>query len=317
MSDSKILYNVWIQFEPGVMSFFSVFDASVAGAVIESAAGSYYKDYVTTALLPALGMTRSVFMDDQVKADPDLAFGEKALIPTMTTNALYRPIAGLYLSITDAARLAEFLLNGNTAVMSDSTRQELVKPRMPGSPAPEASGLAYTHAMGMEGIYDWLKQQQLPYAVHSDDYIILGEGYASEMVLIPSRGFALITLSNATAGLVTTSTKQAVLRTILSLDDVAPFPYGNWEPEYEKYEGTYERPSYATPVVVSQIDGGLHLTKPSSVDCTPGYAQTFLCKPPFQESVWFVRIDGGPAEYLATSKWVARRSDAADAGADQ
>lgn len=209
---------------PGRRGRYSNFGYLVLGAVIESASGQSYEDYVVTNILEPLGMDLTGFtITDRMR--PHLASGCHPLVDLQTVflpalgdlDAYVRAVddgriwlepfyldanafGGVMGSVADAARLLRALLNegtleGKTILEPETTRLMLHEHRVRAGPSTVAP--AYYRRAGMEhGLGFWV----FP-ARHGERYEHTGAGlgFATIFRLYPEEELAIAVLANGTS----------------------------------------------------------------------------------------------------------------------
>ena len=121
--------------EPGTLCSYSAFGLALAAYVVECAADVPYAEYVQENILAPLGMSATVLDPDGENANIKMAMGHVALDERSFAVAKRqgRSYAGLYpasgalSTAADLSALLSFLLNGNEAVLSDTSRQIILQ----------------------------------------------------------------------------------------------------------------------------------------------------------------------------------------------
>lgn len=230
-------------FDPGTGFSYSNAAFSIAGGLVAELAGAPFDEVVRRRILKPLGMQRSCFTANRAihesVALPHLVRPGKD--PVVLRNGWQRgwempptdwAPAGLASSVRDQLAWCRFNLGDGCA--PDGTR--LVS----------AAGLARLHAPVVRqdaattvGL-DWFRWTID--GLEAIGHVGLTTGYCSDLVLLPARGFGLVTLVNATTGAgVFRAVRRRILGEVLGLDDRDPVPLG---PPLDAsalaaYEGTF------------------------------------------------------------------------------
>jgi CubicO group peptidase (beta-lactamase class C family) len=231
-------------FDPGEGFSYSNAAFSVAGAVVAALAGAPFDDVVRQRILKPLGMQRSCFTADR-------AIHESVALPhwvspgrppTVLRSGWQRgwelpatdwPPAGLASSVRDQLAWCRFNLGDGAA--PDCTR--LVSAAGLGRLHAPAARQDAANTVGL-GWFQWSID-----GVDALGHVGLTIGYCSELVLLPSHRFALVTLTNATSGAaVFRAVRRRVVGELLGLDDPDPVPLAP-PPDpvaLAAYEGTFD-----------------------------------------------------------------------------
>lgn len=127
----SVIPQIRLTTEPGVRFTYSNLSYALLGLACSRAAGIAYHDYVRREILEPLGMTRSGF-GPTLEPIESLARGHdltEGVDDTATAEKEHRgrgyglPAGGLYASVEDLARFAQFCLEGNSNVLTEATRE--------------------------------------------------------------------------------------------------------------------------------------------------------------------------------------------------
>lgn len=119
--------------EPGVMWNYSNANYSVAGMAVEQAAGMPYRAVVQQRVFDPLGMDRSTFDVDAVEADGNYAwgvYGQDLFGASDYDNGWGRPAGFAWSTAEDLGQLARLVLQGDEAVLSEASHQQLLTPEV-------------------------------------------------------------------------------------------------------------------------------------------------------------------------------------------
>ncbi len=121
--------EVLLHAPPGVFWNDSNPNFNLAGLVAERASGIPYRDYMTTSVFGAAGMTRSTFDPDEVMADGNYTFGhllyaggtELIYPPDDYDNWVYQPAGYAFSTAGDLVRFALTLIDGGGSMLSPAS----------------------------------------------------------------------------------------------------------------------------------------------------------------------------------------------------
>jgi beta-lactamase class C len=119
--DPAFLETVPLMVAPGTFYNYSNTNFSLAGLLVERAAGLPYREAMRRRVFKPLGMKRTVFLPSEVMADNDFAYGifnGEVIAPDAFDDAVLRPAGTAWGSVDDLARFMEFLLDGNPWTLS-------------------------------------------------------------------------------------------------------------------------------------------------------------------------------------------------------
>lgn len=213
-------------FEPGAGFSYSNAGFSIAGALVAKLAGAPFDDVVRRRILRPLGMERSCFTANRAihesVALPHLV--RPATDPVVLRNGWQR---GWEMAPTDWA----------PAGLASSVCDQLAWARFNLGDGGARDGTRLVSAAGMDGLRTPVVRQDAATeiglawfrwtidGVGAIGHTGLTIGYAADLVLLPARRFALVTLVNATSGPgVYREVRRRVLGELLALDDRDPRP---------------------------------------------------------------------------------------------
>jgi CubicO group peptidase (beta-lactamase class C family) len=184
--------DTWLLFPVGTRYNYCNNGIDLAAYIVEVRAGIPFQQYVKTHLLDPLGMTRSTFDIDAIRALPDKAIGH-SFSPKMPLVQMM-PSGGMYTSANDMARYLLFYLNlgktnpgqaGEIQVLSE----DLVKTMYEGQ-FPASAGQRYGLGLGFDRARDAIRTLQIGHGGG-------GFGFLSDMVWYPQIKFGVVWLSNS------------------------------------------------------------------------------------------------------------------------
>lgn len=236
---------------------------SVAGRVIEVAAGQTYEDAIRDLVLTPLGMEHSYFFPEQVMtqafaaghaAPPDDPDGAPSVVAEWALPRAVNPAGGITSSVQDQLRYARFHLGTGAAtdtdVLSAASVAAMQTPHGPGG----ALGLYELDGVGVSWLLSTIGDQRL--AMHGGST----NGQQSAFVLLPDVGFGMTVLTNAEAGaMLAEETVLWVLDRLYGLALPDPVVIEMPAADLAVYAGAYETGTGVILEVVEQ-DGALSLT---------------------------------------------------------
>lgn len=245
---------------------------SLAGLVVEEVTGRAWGDVVEEDVFAPLGLTRTFARKADVAADGDHAVGfgldfpdgydtfdlfatpeyTWGTVPMEDTDdcGFTRPAGLVWSTASDMARLAGFLVDGDTGVLSDELRAQLTTAHVPLYPATEPALLGYGYGLmvnstgwnGIEGYYDGV-----PLWSHGGNTMTM----TSTFYVLPEQRVAVVVLSNGYGD-------DFTLTAVTAMEAVAALPEpgeaGSWleEPsDLEELAGTWEDPHAVGRVTIS------------------------------------------------------------------
>lgn len=140
----------WVAGRPGERWFYLNEGYALLGAIIERVSGLGYVDYVERRILAPLGMSRSFFRQEQVKADPDLAvpYALDADQRHRASDYTYGQIqadGGLISSVLDLSRYIGVYLKGGAGLVSPAAVAAMMTGQVPVPIEETATGEPVSH----------------------------------------------------------------------------------------------------------------------------------------------------------------------------
>ena len=297
--------------EPGEVWHNSGLGAALMALVVQRVSGQLYADYMRENVLDPLGMTRTTFRRAEAEADGDFSAGVGGLHNFVeNVNNPWMPPSVAWTSVREMARLAQFLLHGDEAVLSQPLFEEAVSPQVP--------------------MHEWDRFQQSLVTPMSDGLCVAGAcparsdlrhqwlggwswGHTNGLNAVPSRDFAFVMLANKPEVDVSESDRLAMSE-LLDLPALEPdYPGDDHDPAI--YAGRYVLDDgQRTTRVTLQDDGTLRLSSPQCLDLEPMGPGVFGCHG--WALATFLFDPEGRVKYLVTGNWVAT-PDPGDAGGGQ
>ncbi len=230
----------------------------LAGLVLETVSGSWYREVLRDELFVPLGMTRTLFLPADVVADGDFAYGDTlhlttglplVVAPHTFENGWQRPAGYVFSSVLDMAGFVKFLRTGNEAVLADEFRVAMQSPQIDTERFLDRShygfgiGILQGIYLGDAGFYE------LTLLSHTGGF----RGFHAELYYVPELDFGLVTLANADDASFSNSLVTA-LTTLCTLPSPATAPDIMFKPgDYDSYVGSYNDPFLVGDIAVTPV----------------------------------------------------------------
>ena len=250
---------------PGIFYNYSNPNWSYLGAIIEYLSQSPYTEYMKSNVFEALGMSRTTMGRAEVVSDGDYAIGfqdidgEGVFLEDISqiaeTPSILPAGSETWSTPTEQLKMAEFLLNGNSNILSEQLRSEITKPQID----IEFAGLPQNYGYGIytdEGfMYNdlWYPEKVWQHA---------GGTYAHTSLfwILPEKDIAVSIMSSGHAN----DFEASMIEALKSVTDLAvpqdiPFTPSNPN-EYGKHLGTYIADSLT--ITVNQENDRLTISMP-------------------------------------------------------
>lgn len=284
---------------PGRLHQASFLGFALAGLIVERVSGQLYADYMSEHVLGPLGLNRTTFRPLEVEADGDFAYGRGVESPSSRDNPWLRPAIGAYSSIIEVARFAQFLLRGDETVLSETLRQEMISPQFDTQQESRVwTGYGIWTAEGWQAdfwtFYAYEVQTVWTWAWLTD--------YGSQILLVPSRDFALVLLENKDS-VVFADAPGLALRSVLGLPDIEP-GLGGDPTDLGTYAGTFVD-DWGDEVQLELREGVLHMSRPAC-DLEPVALRNFICRSD-NDMITLLLDDLGVVDWLTGDYVVAHR----------
>lgn len=239
---------------PGTFWNYANTNFSLAGALVEQAAGVPYRQAMRERVFAPLGMSRAVFTPAEVLADNDYAFGivgAQLFGPNDYDNAVLRPSGWLWGSVDDVGQFARFLRDGNRRVLSDAAFHTLREPQLNTFELLDregyGSGVFTTDYVVVDGkFHDGVKVRQ-----HGGNL----PGYTASIVTLPELHFGIAVVGNGNALNFAPCVRQAIAATVAERLP-APSPLPDVQIQKERF-GDYI--GYYTEAVSDPIVGPIEI----------------------------------------------------------
>jgi hypothetical protein len=301
---------------------------SLAGLMLERSSGQYYRDYLDQNVFTPLGMDRTFFLGSEVLDDGDYAsgattnwttgVGDAVATPDAYDSVSGRPAGFAWSIVHDLAAFAQFLMDGDDAVLSDGLVADMQTHRV----SMEYGYPTYGYGYGLfvyEGFFlgeDWY--EDLTLVSHGGDIM----GFAADLYMIPELGVGCAALASADGAHLGYGIIDA-----LSLADLpapgTPPDMSVYTSTFPDFAGSYDDPWNVGPMDVAVDGTSVTVTFPLLDDLGYDYDSNLYSYTPdnfvlditgLQILLSFIRDDEGVVEYARTRYFVAEKiPDAASA----
>ncbi len=312
---------------PGRMFNYTNPGYMLAGWVIESVSGDYYRHYLQHNVLTPLEMKRTFFLPEQVIADGDFAYGSAAqsageyLIyePNSYDNGWARPAGLAFSSVLDLAEIVKFLRAGQPDVLTDELCTAMQEPQMDTEMFLDMLSYGYGLMVQDGGFYHPTAQNfyQMRIISHGGDV----PGFSADLYYLPDLDFGFIALTNASYSHLNTSFTKALF-TLCEMPAPTSWPdFSMTATDYACYRGQYHDQFGVGDIVVEGNSNRLTVDIPVFEEIGQGYDHTLIPSTrnnfifyiydisnfeAFPMQVTFIRDDNGFSEYFRTRSFVGR-----------
>ncbi len=317
--------NAYSMASPGLFWNYSNPNFSVAGWVEETVSGEAWPDRVWNGLVQPLGMDRTFVRKADItgaastgmglRSPRDATFGPVAW-EDHWEDAFVRPAGLVWSTASDQMRLAQFLVDGDSAVLSDSARALVSTPHVvcyPDYTTYYGYGLFIDRGVSLSsGYYD------IPVWSHGGNTLT----HTSTFFILPEQRFAISILSNGYGD----DFSQTVAAAVEAWADLPPPGPEPASPaidgdEAATFAGTYFDPYSVGTLQLSMGEAGFQVVFPDLDDAGIGYSSILE---PVSTHNWVVNIDGGSyllsliraadgMDYVVNRAFVARETPPAAA----
>lgn len=259
--------SVLLMAPPGQFWNYSNPNFMLAGLVAEQVDAQPYRALMQERVFDPLGMQRSMFLGAEVAADGDYATGlttnwttgqGRALADaTAYDHAASRPAGFLWSSADDMLRFADFLMHGDTTVLSEAGRLSMSTEHVTMGTYPDYGGYGYG-LMTFPGLIVEGEYREMPVVTHGGAI----PGFAAELWMLPEQDLAIVTLAS-TDGAYFREALSVAIGQLAELPAASPFP----DPQLERtplvnHVGSYMDPNNVGMLIVTEEDGQLHIEAP-------------------------------------------------------
>jgi len=264
----------YLQAPAGRMQIISCANFYVAGLIVETLTGAYYREVMRDRVWLPLGMERTFLLPEEVLADGDYVvtysnveqFYGQQLPPDAYDNGWGRPAAYAFSSVLDLAEFIKFLRDGNTEVLSDDLRIAMQSPQVNTHEMLDLDhfgfGLAVTEGLWIGDEFYDLRIVNIGSFIPGSTFGSSLPGYSAELVWIPGLDFGYVILGTGNAESFF-DTMLTALPNLVTLPDPAPEPDLTVDPAtYGDYEGQYWDPYWAGCITITVSGDNLRISVP-------------------------------------------------------
>ncbi len=289
--------NQWyLMNPPGEFWNYSNPNFSLAGLITEENDTRPWPDIMLEDVYGPLGMDRTYLRKAEVLADGDYAVGY-GIDPTtgvlgtrdmidVADHAWTRPAGLAWSTATQQLYFADFLMNGDTEVLSDELvaqmHDERVNTLYQFDESHYGYGLMVNRGMELDGGY-----YEVPYWEHGGNTM----AFSSLFRVLPEQGFAISILSSG-YGTDFTASADAAVRTLVEglPTPVDPPEYVIDPARYAYHVGDYMDEWNVGPATVTQVGDSLHIELPVLDQHGYDYEQDLIA---VSSDIHYIEIQGG------------------------
>ncbi len=299
---------------PGVFWNYANPNFYLAGYLAEQQSGTLYHELMQEKIFQPLGMSSTVVQSKQAHSAGSWASGisqGEIITPESYDNSWAAPAGFIWSSVMDISLWGQFLLNGNSEILSDNLRQEMLSPIV----STRAIGSLQSYGYGMfsaQGLFGAEGYHPLSWSYHGGDI----PGYTTDLFLLPEHNLGFVFLAGADYAHLSSSLIE--LLTQLELLGSPQETPEAWLPlsELSSYTGTYFDSWNVGEIAIQ--DSGTHLTV--SMPRLDEYAVSYdPVWQPYARDSFITTIDGnnivigfveenGVMQYVTHRAFVAHRS---------
>ena len=200
----RSLADTGLLFAPGAGFEYSAPGYALLGAVVGTASGQTYEEYMSENILGPLGMDKSTFLLEEVDktllSSPHVqdASGEMSVAKALPYHRPFAAANNLFANVEDMAKLAQASLNrgilDGQRILPESAFEQMWKPHSPTPFADFPFGQIYPAKMMIDWGYGWFIGD---IAGHVAPNTLGNEyGFSAEMALAPDANVAVIAVGN-------------------------------------------------------------------------------------------------------------------------
>ena len=271
---------------PGEVWNYSNLNYIVAGYVAEEYAGSEYHEVMNTEIFTPLDMTRTAFDRSTILSDGNWAkgnTGEEVITPSSYDSPASWSAGFAWSTAKDLASFGQFILEGNTDVMSDEAHQDFSSSRL--SMGVMGDYLRYGNGlMHYDGISSNAGWHKIDLMYHNGSI----PGYGAALYLIPEQNAGFVSLVGGT-GLELPSAVLASLE-YFGLPSAEDFPSDALPvSDFSIYEGVYQDNWNVGEIRVVANASGLEVEMPRLDEMNVSYDSQWR---PYTKHNFTTNIDG-------------------------
>jgi CubicO group peptidase (beta-lactamase class C family) len=290
----EFAHNAYLMTQAGAFYNYSNPNYLLLGVMLETLGARDYPELISERVLRPLRMDRTVYRAAEVLTDGNYA---KALTCLDVKDCVYpkdaievhpedldmawiRPVAGAWSTVTDLAKLGQFLLQGNEEVLGTAYYHSMTHGQVNMRALANYNDYGFGVAIS-RGIF--LGPDEF-YAIDSRGHGGMVQGYSANVNCYPKLDFCLITLASTEYAFFPESLNVA-LRTLTQLPLPSPLPPVKVDHNrYREYTGTYEDRYSFGKVLISVRDDQLWVELPDlesrgqtyQHELLPRYSDTFM-----------------------------------------
>jgi len=310
---------------PGRLYNYSNTNFVLAGRLVELCAGDYYRPYMDASVFEPLGLGRTTFDTDTVATDANYAAGVSRVwagaegTDTVLDAESYSashlwPGMGAWSSVSDVARLAEFWMAGDPAVLPDALHAEMTSKQVERETGFADAG--YGYGLDIKTGID-IGGEHYPVRMVSHGGLLFG--YSAHAYTVPDLGVGVVVLLNREF-IFPARTIEAGLALGEFVEPVASTTPPPDPSTFSELAGTYTHDVVMGDFIFSVVDGNLTVEIPSldseGVSYVPRLTAVRLDNFELQletgvQLLSFIRDDDGDPEYVRNRYYVGKRVDRA------
>jgi CubicO group peptidase (beta-lactamase class C family) len=226
----------WIESKPGERWFYLNEGYVLLSEIVERVSGVHYEKYVHDHILQPLGMSRTLFTEDDCCKDGDIATPyvlPREGGPPRTGRYLYRTLAGdaaMITNVLDLARYVQMFLRGGSPVLSADAYAAMTKGRV------AVPGSANQYGYGVSITPDFLGETLVGHGgsliVVTSHIAFMPKSNAGVAVMCNGNGYAMAQLAKVALAILLEREPEALpfVRSAKLLDELTG--------QYETYRGT-------------------------------------------------------------------------------
>lgn len=289
---------MWLMSPAGEFWNYSNPNFYVAALVDEkTSSGQFYRDLLHDGVLDPLEMDRTFFLAEEVldagnyatAESYDWEDGTSATVivgPESYDNAWARPAGYAWSTVLDLSKFAQFLLDGNTAVLSDALRAEMQSPVVSTRYFYDYGN--YGYGLSVDTEFQVGNSWHETKLVSHDGAI---PGYSARMTIVPESRFAFITLASTDGAYFQQATDEA-LTSFASLPAAVAIPDVGVDPiDFPRFTATYEDPYNIGTMIVTTNGNGLRISMPDLDALSIPYEPDLQ---PYTETNFVLEVQGYP-----------------------
>ena len=313
---------------PGEFWNYSNPNFGVAGVIEErlDPAARAWPDIIREDILLPLGMDRTYARKSEVEADGEyaLSYGykpnrtaswpfESVSMDKITDAASVRPAGMIWSTPTQLLSFADFLMHGNSDVLSDASRAALTS---------EQVNTLYAGDEGWYG-YGIFKERSIELSDGLHRIPVWDHGgntlsFTCTWYVLPEQDWAIAILSNGYGDYFYPSVTTAI-ETLVALDPGEPVEEPTLDTDrLDDFVGTYQAQSNVGEMIITRDGDGLVATLPMLDDVDYPYDPVLI---PYSTTIWYIEFDGvyydltfvgeegEPAGWIRNRSFVATRGD--------